>query len=96
LRQQRKRNTNLEACLEPDSIRSAVKKRIEGYERASRDNDVLRLKQWEEQLFLLVDHLIQNDRLRVLDWEKEIIQPIADIHDATGTMLFRFYERCLE
>ena len=96
MRQQRKPNTNLEACLEPDAIRSAVKKRIEGYARASRDHDVLRLTQWEEQVVHLVDRLKQTDRLRVLDWKKEIIQPIADLDDPTGEELFRFYDRCLE
>jgi hypothetical protein len=95
----RRRNTNLEACLEPESIKKGVNKRIESYENAtpSRIADVERLKQWEKEQFVpLVNHLVGEKALRVLDWEKDIIQPIADIHDATGKELLQFYNRCLK
>ena len=93
--EKRNRNTNLETCLEPSSIRSAVNNRIAGYEKASREADVRRPKQWEEQFLQLVDHLVKNNRLRVLDWDRDIIQPIADIDKKIGEELHQFYKHCL-
>jgi hypothetical protein len=95
-RRARKPNTNLEACLEPDSLRLAIRKRIETYEKTSRREDVEQLQKWERDFHDLVGHLHNTKRLRVLDWERDIIDPIADIDKKTGQELREFYRCCLD
>ena len=46
----RNRNTNLESCIRPDSIRSAVSQRIAGYEVRNRA-EAGELRKWETDYF---------------------------------------------
>jgi hypothetical protein len=90
----RNRNTNLESCIRPDSIRSAVSQRIAGYEAHNRP-EAGELRKWERDYFLpLVDRLCTEDRLKVLCWD-ESLEAIAKVLPSHGADLKRFYERCL-
>jgi hypothetical protein len=92
MRARRKRNTNLETCLQPVSIRSAVSKRIESYPPEKQDE----LRLWEKQYFLpLVNRLESEHQLKVLSWE-EIIESIAVKNKVTGEVLHQFYDQCLK
>jgi hypothetical protein len=88
------RNTNLEGCLTPSSIRLAVTQRIAAYDNAQR-KEVNELRQWEKDYFLpLVDRLMSEERVAVLSWEK-IIDVIAAANSNHGEELAQFYKRCL-
>ncbi len=88
------RDTNLEACVNPDSIRSAVHKRITSYE-ASQRTEAQTLREWEKDYFHpLVLRLAEEKRLTVLSWEM-IIEAISATNPSCGEELSRFYERCL-
>jgi hypothetical protein len=90
----RNRNTNLESCIRPDSIRSAVSQRIAGYEVRNRP-EAGELRKWERDYFHpLVDRLCTEDRLKVLCWD-ESLEAIAKVLPSHGADLKRFYERCL-
>lgn len=87
-------HTNLETCLAPDAIRSAVNQRIEGYECQSR-KEARELREWQHNWFLpLLDRLVNEQRLDLLPWES-IIEVIADTDRRWGEDLHRFYRRCL-
>lgn len=95
-REQRGRpDTNLEACMDPGSIKSAVRRRISRYEAKSRP-EAKELKEWEESVFLpLVDRLVEMRRLAVLSWE-DCFEAIAKVDTKAGRELGQFYRRCLE
>ncbi|MDP3089112.1 MAG: hypothetical protein Q8N04_00385 [Nitrospira sp.] len=88
------RDTNLEACLNPDSIRSAVHQRVTTYESSQR-TEAQTLRKWESEYFHpLVLRLVDEKRLRVLSWE-QIIEAIRSADTRCGAELSRFYDRCL-
>jgi hypothetical protein len=88
------RDMNLEKCLDPDSVRSAVRRRIAKYETEARP-EVSELNAWEANSFLpLVDRLTDSRCIRVLSWE-ECIESIRGADLQIGDELGRFYERCL-
>jgi hypothetical protein len=94
LDRRRHHDTNLEASLDPNSIRSAVRQRITAYEAQSRP-EAAELRVWEAKSFLpLVEHLAFVQRLAVLSWET-CIESIRIAHPAAGDELHQFYERCL-
>jgi len=88
------RDSNIEECLNPDSIRSAVHHRISAYESSQR-TEVQELRRWEKDYFHpLVLRLTAEQRLTVLSWEK-IINAISAVDQGCGEELSHFYERCL-
>lgn len=85
---------SLEALLEPDAIRAAVRQRIGSYEGANR-KEAESLQAWEAEYFLpLVKCLTDQDRLKVLTWES-CIDAIAVVDKEAGEELNCFYECCL-
>lgn len=87
-------DTNLEACLNPDAIRSAVHQRVTTYE-ASQRTEAQSLRKWEKDYFHpLVLRLVDEKRLSVLSWD-QIIETIRAASPSCGEDLSRFYKRCL-
>jgi hypothetical protein len=90
----RHRETNLEACLDPSSIRFAVSQRITAYEKWSRP-EAANLRAWESNSFRpFVEHLANAKSIAVLSWE-ECIESIRISDSAAGEELHEFYQRCL-
>lgn len=90
----RHRSSNLEALIDPNSIRRAVTNRIKSYESASR-SEAAHLRDWEQTSFLpLVERLTRSQCLAVLSWE-DCIEAIRSADRDVGDELNRFYERCL-
>lgn len=87
-------NSNIEARMSSESIRSAVAQRVLGYEIANRV-EAQPLREWECRFLLpLIERLVAVRRLAVLSWE-ECIEAIARRDSAEGAMLGAFYDRCL-
>jgi len=88
------RNTNLESCIDPNSIKLAVGNRIQSYEQSGRD-EANQMRDWERNWFLpLVDKLVASNGLKVLSWE-DCIEAISAADEDVGAELGRFYQRCL-
>ncbi len=86
--------SNLEACVEPDSVRLAVHQRIGAYEAMVRQ-EAPELRVWEAAFLLpLVDRLATTGRMGVLSWE-DCIEAIGAVDRETGEDLRQFYQRCL-
>jgi hypothetical protein len=94
-RERRRTKSNLETCLKPDSIRSAVSARIARYELASRP-EAEEFRTWERGVFLpLLEHLDRSKRLRVLSWD-ECIDPLMQADETVWKELHDFYTHCLD
>lgn len=86
--------SNLEAAMEPASIKRAVASRISVYEAADPDR-FAKLREWEATTFLpFVQHLEQQNCLRVLSWES-CIEAIQEANKEAGEEIAAFYRRCL-
>lgn len=86
--------SNLEAAMEPASIKRAVASRISAYEAADPER-FSKLRDWEATTFLpFVEHLEQHNSLRVLSWES-CIEAIQDADKDAGEEIATFYKRCL-
>jgi hypothetical protein len=86
--------SNLESCLEPESLRAAVAQRISSYEAMNR-REATELRDWEEKHFQpLINHMCANGRLGVLSWD-DSIAAIRNADAGAGEDLQRFYDRCL-
>jgi len=88
------RDTNLETCLTPESIRKVVGQRIAAYETPLRQKEADTLREWETNHFLPLVHRLANEqRLAVLSWE-QIIKTITVADPASGEELNSFYTHC--
>jgi hypothetical protein len=88
------RASNLEACMDPVAVRSAIRQRIQGYEEAGRP-EAAALRGWEiEHLLPLIDLVHARGYLRVVSWE-DCIEAISSADQEAGAELARFYDRCL-
>jgi len=89
------RDTNLEACVNPESMCKVVGQRIAAYELSQR-TEAIELREWEKGYFHpLVQRLSSEGTLAVLSWET-LINEIGANNQESGEELSRFYERCLD
>lgn len=87
--------TNLETCMNPESIRMKVKQRIQAYETLDRE-EASELRGWESAVFApLLRRLEETNKLRVVSWE-QCIEAIGDNHAPTADELRVYYRRCLD
>jgi len=87
--------TNLETCMNPDSIRMKVEQRIQAYESIDRE-EASELRGWESAVFApLLRRLEETNKLCVVSWD-QCIEAIGDNHAPTADELRVYYQRCLD